>query len=171
MSVSQDHSEVNDGSPFVKGIFPKAMFWDVDVRLLSIEFDGDFIIDRVLAWNMGQEDFFETLDSLYPIYLIKSVALNSRQIKGNENIESIAIRYNLDPLAFNKYIADLKSKYKGEKYIGMEPYRSAELSKAMQEFASKSYAKLSEEEKLKLEALGKEYKEQRQKDQKNKPPG
>ena len=42
-----------------------------------------------------------------------------------------------------------------EKHIGMKPYRSAELAKAMEAFAKKSFNELSEEEKISIEAQAK----------------
>jgi len=43
-----------------------------------------------------------------------------------------------------------------EKHVGMKPYRSEELAKEMEQFAKKSYAELTEEVKINIEAQAKE---------------
>ncbi len=88
-------------------LFPKAIFWDVALEKLSIKDDKDFIIQRVLSWHMDNEERLENLEKLYAIEDIKHYALKSNEIFGNEAIEFLAKRYNLEPSQFQKYILSL----------------------------------------------------------------
>ncbi len=88
-------------------LFPISIFWDVDVNNLSIGKDEDFIIQRVLSRHMNKVEYLENLDQLYPKELIKSYALSSPDILGNDNIDFVANHYGLNPLDFKKYIPNL----------------------------------------------------------------
>lgn len=88
--------------------FPKHLFWDVNLDKLDVRFDKDFIIERVLAYHMEDEEIFKKLEKLYSKKEIKKIALNSKQIFGNETIEFISKRYKLDPTTFSKYIYSKK---------------------------------------------------------------
>lgn len=83
--------------------FPGPVFWDVDPSSLDIKLDKDFIIERVLARNMGNEIYFEKLEELYPKREIKKIALSSSQIRGNNTIRAIANRYGIDPNRIKNY--------------------------------------------------------------------
>jgi len=83
--------------------FPKVMFWDVDMDKLSIKYDDDFIIIRVLAYHMNDIKHLESLEKLYSIPKIKHYAI-SGSIFGNNVIEFVAKRYDLNPSDFRKWI-------------------------------------------------------------------
>jgi len=86
------------------GKIPKSVFWDVDVEVLSPERDSYFIVRRIMNRAIGSVELFEIIDQIYSIDLIEKVALNSRQIRGNETIKDIANRYNLNPRDFKQWI-------------------------------------------------------------------
>lgn len=88
-------------------LFPHEMFWDVDMNSLSPKKDSRFIIQRVLSRSMNNSEYFEKLESLYSNKRIKSIALQSPEIIGNEDIEFIANRYHLKPERFKKYIPNI----------------------------------------------------------------
>lgn len=104
---------VSNKTHILTDLFPKAIFWDVNPDKLSIEENKSFIIQRVLAWNMGEENFMKNLEKLYPIEDIKSFAIESRQILGNDNIQFIADRYNLNVEDFPKWIKNIED-YQGK---------------------------------------------------------
>lgn len=81
-------------------VFPKGMFWDVDMKKLSIDFDKNFIIQRVLSRSKNKVAYLESLESFYPKKDIINLAINSPEIIGNEKIEFISKRYNIEPKKF-----------------------------------------------------------------------
>ena len=85
-------------------LFPAVMFWDVDMDMLSLNRDKDFIIPRVLGRFMDNDKYLDNLEAIYPIDEIKNFAINSNEIFGNEIIERLAKRYHLNPFDFKKYI-------------------------------------------------------------------
>ncbi|GAB1858226.1 hypothetical protein MHTCC0001_30630 [Flavobacteriaceae bacterium MHTCC 0001] len=85
-------------------LFPAVMFWDVNMDKLSLEYDKDFIIQRVLGRFMDNDNYLDILESIYALDEIKSFALSSDEIFGNEIIEHLANRYHLNPFDFKKYI-------------------------------------------------------------------
>lgn len=89
-------------------LFPRAIFWDVNIDNLSLSKDKNFIIQRVLSRHMNKNEYLENLEKLYSKNLIKSSAKDSSEIFGNENIEFIANRYGLRPNVFKKYIPNLE---------------------------------------------------------------
>jgi hypothetical protein len=88
-------------------LFPYEMFWDVEIDNLSLEKDSRFIIQRVLSRSMNNSEYFEKLEKLYSNKRIKSIAIQSPEIIGNEDIEFIASRYHLNPERFKKYIPNI----------------------------------------------------------------
>ena len=88
-------------------IFPREMFWDIDMDNLSLEKDSDFIIQRVLSRSMHNSEYLGKLEKLSSIKKIREIALQSSEIRGNEDIEFIAERYQLRPEQFKKYISNL----------------------------------------------------------------
>ncbi len=92
------------GSKKLSKLFPAVMFWDVDMDMLSLNRDKDFIIPRVLGRFMDDDEYLDNLEAIYPIDEIKSFAINSNEIFGNEIIEHLAKRYHLNPFDFKKYI-------------------------------------------------------------------
>lgn len=85
-------------------LFPAVMFWDVNMKKLSLIKDKDFIIVRVLSRFMNNDDYLKKLESIYSLSDIKRFAVRSNEIFGNEIIEHLAKRYHLSPLNFKKYI-------------------------------------------------------------------
>lgn len=94
-------------APSLSDLFPRGLFWDVDVSNLSIDQDQDFIIQRVLSRHMNKVEYLLDLERLYPKELIKFYALSSPDIFGNDNIDFVAKHYGLNPLDFKKYIPNL----------------------------------------------------------------
>lgn len=88
----------------LSGIFPAVMFWDVNMEKLSVKKDKNFIISRVLARFMNNDDYLKKLESIYSISEIKRIAMKSNEIFGNEIIEHLSKRYKLSPYDFKKYI-------------------------------------------------------------------
>lgn len=88
-------------------IFPREMFWDMNMDDLSLEKDSDFIIQRVLSRSMHNSEYLVKLEKLYSNSEISAIALQSSEIRGNEDIEFIAERYQLKPEQFKKYISNL----------------------------------------------------------------
>lgn len=86
-------------------VFPKWMFWDVDIDKIDIDKDVDFIIDRVLNWFMDDVNYLETLDLIYPLDVIKHYAVNM-DVRGNEKIEFLCKRYNLKSSEFKYYLSN-----------------------------------------------------------------
>ena len=83
-------------------VFPKFMFWDVDLNNIHLEDDIEFIIDRVLNWHMNIETL-ERLESLYSLDEIKHYAV-VMDVMGNETIEFLCDRYDLKTKDFKYYI-------------------------------------------------------------------
>jgi len=81
-------------------LFPKPIFWDVNIEKLDWEADWSFIIERVLDRNLGRLHLLDQLDQIYPKPLIQRVAKESCSIRGFENIEYLAKRYGLEPHEF-----------------------------------------------------------------------
>ena len=81
----------------LKNHFPGPVFWDVDPDSLDVKLDKYFIIDRVLARNMGNAKYLEQLEELYSKKEIVERALLSSQIRGNNTIRLIANRYGINP--------------------------------------------------------------------------
>jgi hypothetical protein len=88
----------------LSSIFPKVMFWDVDMDTLSIVYDDDFIIQRVLSRTVRDINDLHKLENLYSINKIKYYALNSNEIRGNELISFIAEHYDLNPIDFRNWL-------------------------------------------------------------------
>ncbi|SIT18138.1 DUF6922 domain-containing protein [Belliella pelovolcani] len=82
--------------------FPKAIFWDVNLDELDYKKDADFIIPRVLDWG-DYKNAWDKLKLLYPLKVIKYYCLNQAQIFGDENIEALAAKFNLNPEEFPRY--------------------------------------------------------------------
>ena len=94
----------------LSSIFPKYVFWDCDVDVLSLKVwqDRSFIIQRVL--KMADSDFvilINKLESIFSVEEIKYYANESMEIMGNELIESLCKRYDMKPSQFPYYIAEL----------------------------------------------------------------
>ena len=87
----------------LKGYFPGPVFWDVDPSVLDVEKDKIFIIERVLSRNMGDPQYFELLERLYPISDIVRCAKRSEQIRGNSSIRAVAERYGIRPDHMKNY--------------------------------------------------------------------
>lgn len=85
-------------------LFRKGMFWDVDMDKLDVKRDYEFIIPRVLNRFMDQIEYLENLEKIYPKDMIIYYAKNSSEIRGNEKIEILANRYELDPKDFPNYL-------------------------------------------------------------------
>jgi len=92
----------------LEDFFPKVKFWDVRMENISIIEDSDFIIQRILNRFMHNLETLNTLEMLYPLRLIRQIAMDSSQIFGNELIEYLADRYLLDPKDFKKYIPNIE---------------------------------------------------------------
>lgn len=95
---------VPDKQPALESLFTKDVFWDVPMDRLSIKKDKVFIIERVLARSILNPEQLEKLEKLYPVDLIKRVAIESNSIRGNDTIRFISGRYGLAPESFRLFI-------------------------------------------------------------------
>lgn len=84
-------------------MFPKWMFWDVDISNLDPENDANFVIDRVLNWYIDDVSFLEILEQIYTLDKIKYYAIKM-DVRGNERIEFLCKRYNLNTSDFRYYL-------------------------------------------------------------------
>lgn len=89
-------------------VFNKGFFWDADPVKISFARDKYLVIERVLNRSFNLDEDLPKLENIYPKDLIIHIALNSREIFGNEQIEKIASHYKLNPSDFKKYVLDLK---------------------------------------------------------------
>lgn len=88
-------------------VFNSAFFWDADLDTLSFEKDREYIIERVLARSLWLNEDLVKLENFYDKDLIISLAVNSGQIFGNEQIEEIAEHYQINPKNFVRYVQKL----------------------------------------------------------------
>jgi hypothetical protein len=86
----------------ISSIFPKHLFWDVDMDNVFLDEDADFIIGRVLSKSSKSEDL-SLLESIYEKGEIKFYAIQ-HDIFGNERIEFLCKRYDLKPSSLRHYI-------------------------------------------------------------------
>jgi len=91
-------------------IFPKQVFWDVDLDNFSLDNweDRSFIIQRVLKRSGHHGRLLNQLEQLFSIEEIKFYANDSMEIMGNELIENLCKRYHMQPSQFPYYINNLK---------------------------------------------------------------
>lgn len=92
-------------------IFPKQVFWDVDLDKFSLENSEDksFIIQRVLKMSYLQDNLLQNLESLFSVDEIKYYAKGSHEILGNERIEKICERYKMKPSNFPHYFKNIEN--------------------------------------------------------------
>ena len=102
LGIKQKQNMRKYNNKSIEGIFPKVMFWDVDLNNIHIEDDIDFIIDRVLNRYIDIETL-ELLESIYLLDEIKYYAVEM-DVMGNETIEFLCDRYKLKTKEFKYYI-------------------------------------------------------------------
>lgn len=97
--------------PKLSEIFPKQIFWDVDLDNFSLNNweDRSFIIQRVLKMSFLQNDLLVKLENLFSIEEIKYYAKGSNEIMGNERIEKLCNRYNMKPSQFPHYFNNINN--------------------------------------------------------------
>jgi|TARA_B110000967_G_scaffold209701_1_gene267154 hypothetical protein len=88
----------------VKALFPKHLFWDMDINMLQLKKDKDIIIPRALFFTSEKE--FEKDITALELYFSKSEILNTlkatKETISNDICKLIASRYNSRPfLRFN----------------------------------------------------------------------
>lgn len=86
----------------ISNIFPKHLFWDVDMNSIFLDEDAAFIIGRTLSKCSNNDDLL-LLESIYEIGEIKFYA-QKHDIFGNERIEFLCKRYDLKKSNFRHYI-------------------------------------------------------------------
>ena len=101
--MKKSHNIAPSKGKNLKGYFPGPVFWDVAPSVLDVEKDKIFIIERVLSRNMGDPQYFELLERLYPISDIVRCAKRSEQIRGNSSIRAVAERYGIRPDHMKNY--------------------------------------------------------------------
>lgn len=103
-------SQIKSNVEKLEGVFPKAFFWDVDLENFSLENweDRSFIIQRVLNMSDLQDGVLDNLEKLFPVEEIKYYAKDSKEIMGNEIIEKLCVRYNMNPSLFPHYFENIK---------------------------------------------------------------
>lgn len=92
-------------------VFPKSFFWDVDLAKFSLDNweDRSFIIQRVLNMADLKDGVLNQLENIFSIEEIKYYAEGSPEIIGNEIIEMLCNRYNMQPSQFPKYFQNLEN--------------------------------------------------------------
>lgn len=83
--------------------FNKSYFWDCEPKEIKLRSHIILIIERVLSQSLDLENDLIKLENLYSKSKIKKIAISSKQIFGNERIEKISNKYNLNPLSFVNY--------------------------------------------------------------------
>jgi hypothetical protein len=87
-------------------VFPKHLFWDMDLNKLSLSNDKDIIIPRAL-FATTEETFLEDISRLEQFYskeeILKYLKVTKERIS-NEVCAMVALRYNVPVFArFKKY--------------------------------------------------------------------
>ncbi|MBC8265587.1 MAG: hypothetical protein H8E84_01340 [Flavobacteriales bacterium] len=88
----------------VNSIFPKHLFWDMDINMLQLKQDKDIIIPRALFFT-SENEFEKDITNL-EIYFSKSEILNTlkatKETISNDICKLVSSRYNSKPfLRFN----------------------------------------------------------------------
>tara|TARA_B100000795_G_scaffold138632_1_gene103606 strand:+ start:5981 stop:6274 length:294 start_codon:yes stop_codon:yes gene_type:complete len=88
----------------VKTLFPKHLFWDMDINMLQLKEDKDIIIPRALFFTSEKE--FEKDITTLELYFSKSEILNilktTKETISNDICKLVASRYSSRPfLRFN----------------------------------------------------------------------
>lgn len=84
--------------------FDRIFFWDCKADLIMLEGDYDLVIERVLGESLNYDKDFPVLKKIYPLELIKEIALPNTQIFGNERIEAIANFFGFNKEDFYRWI-------------------------------------------------------------------
>lgn len=83
----------------IESVFPKYLFWDMDMKLLDWEQDEDIIIPR--AFYMTNKQTFEAdikkLEKIYTPSQIVYQLKNTRELVSNDVCELVARRYAVAP--------------------------------------------------------------------------
>lgn len=97
---------LNEGIEEQKAInfFQKVLFWDCKAELIMLKGDYDLVIERVLGQSLNYDRDFPILKKIYPLKLIKKIALSNTQIFGNERIEAISNYFGFTPENFYRWI-------------------------------------------------------------------
>lgn len=84
--------------------FSEVYFWEYDLNNILLDEDSNLIIERVLSQSPNLDIDLVQLESFYSINLIINIIKKrNNQIFGNERIEIISKRYNLDLNNFKRY--------------------------------------------------------------------
>ena len=87
----------------ISSLFPKYLFWDMDMDRLDVQQDKDIIIPRALF--MSNVDSFDTdiakLESFYSVADIVSNLKTTRERISNKVCELVADRYHIP--AFSRF--------------------------------------------------------------------
>ncbi|MCB9364102.1 MAG: hypothetical protein H6587_06010 [Flavobacteriales bacterium] len=105
----QQKSILIDKGMMLSSFFPNSIFWDCDISNFNLDNweDRSFIIQRVLKMSYLQDDLLVKLESIFPIEEIKYYAEGSAEIVGNERIDMLCKRYNMQPSQFPNYFQNL----------------------------------------------------------------
>tara|TARA_R110002050_G_C8955405_1_gene513700 strand:+ start:5464 stop:6015 length:552 start_codon:yes stop_codon:yes gene_type:complete len=103
------HVDIDLNQKKLNEIFPKAFFWDCKHENLKFSHweDRSFVIQRVLSSGGDDVKYLELLEKHFSVEEIKYYANNSNSIRGNENIDAICKRYDMQPSQFPNYILNV----------------------------------------------------------------
>jgi hypothetical protein len=83
----------------IQSLFPKYLFWDMDIALLDWQQDEDIIIPRAL-YMTNRQTFEADIRKLETIYTPSQIAMQLKKTKelvSNEICELVAHRYMITP--------------------------------------------------------------------------
>jgi len=84
--------------------FHGSYFWDCIKEEIKLKSDYQIVIERVLSRTANNFKVdLSNLDKFYCKSLIKQLAVKAEELRGNEIIEYLSIRYNLSPEDFKTY--------------------------------------------------------------------
>ncbi|MGG7035699.1 MAG: DUF6922 domain-containing protein [Flavobacterium sp.] len=83
----------------IAAVFPKYLFWDMDLNKLSLSRDKDIIIPRALYATTPEtfEDDIKRLEQFYSPATIVKYLKNTKENISNKVCLSVAKRYNVQP--------------------------------------------------------------------------
>jgi hypothetical protein len=83
----------------IASIFPKYLFWDMDINSLDAQADEDIVIPRALYMTSKRtfEDDIKRLETVYTPSQIVSQLKKTKELVSNEVCELVSHRYMITP--------------------------------------------------------------------------